>query len=90
MDDLMKYKKNEWQELQTDAEKAMIIGKLEAYKDCVDYLNTMRECLTRLLLVNDVKEEEYDTLKKRYSGIKGLDNEYDKDDDGDHQSFHNC
>jgi hypothetical protein len=82
----MKYKTSEWQELKTDAEKSLVIGKLEGYKDCVDYLNSMRESLTRLLLVNDVKEEDYEKLKTRWEGkkVKIIDSgEYEP-------SFDNC
>ena len=92
----MKYKTSEWQELKTDAEKALVIGKLEGYKDCVDYLNSMRESLTRLLLVNDVKEEDYEKLKNRWEGIDGLDGDVDKkvkiidSIEYDEPSFDNC
>ena len=85
----MKYKTSEWQELKTDAEKSLVIGKLEGYKDCVDYLNSMRESLTRLLLVNDVKEEDYEKLKNRWEGkkVKIIDS---SDYDDYEPSFDNC
>jgi len=68
--DLMKHKEDQWQELKTDAQKALVIGKLEAFKDVVDYFNSMRESLTRLLLVNDVKEEDYEGLKKNLKVVR--------------------
>lgn len=85
----MKYKQSEWQELKTDTEKALVIGKLEGYKACVDYLNSMRESLTRLLLVNDVKEEDYEKLKNRCEGIDEKVKIIDSSD-YDEPSFDNC
>lgn len=89
----MKYKQSEWQELKTDTEKALVIGKLEGYKDCVDYLNSMRESLTRLLLVNDVKEEDYEKIKNSCEGISDVKDEKVKiidSSDYDEPSFDNC
>jgi len=101
--DLMKHKENQWDELKTDAQKALVIGKLEAYENIVNYFNSMRESLTRLLLVNDVKEEDYDKLKKKFesgSEEKSTQTEIEKvfkeidshefDDEGDKISFDNC
>lgn len=99
----MKHKEDKWQELKTDAQKALVIGKLEAFKDVVDYFNSMRESLTRLLLVNDVKEEDYEELKKKFeSGAEEKPNKteiekvfkeidsHEFDDEGDKISFDNC
>ena len=101
--DIMKHKENQWDELKTDAQKALVIGKLEAYKNVVDYFNTMRESLTRSLLVNDIKEEDYEALKKKFesgseekstqTSIQEVFKEIDShefDDDGDKISFDNC
>ena len=101
---LMKYKNDEWEHLKEDCDKCVIVGRLEMLNDLTDYMDALKESYTRLLVVNDVDEKKYETLKKRHKHVKGLDGScdddsdecgaikvnYSKDDDGDDISFDNC
>ena len=73
-----KYKKSEFPELDYEAEK-IIYGKLKMLEDLAVYIDTMRESLTRHLVVNGANDCETDEdFKDRWEGVKGLDG--DKDD----------
>ena len=76
--DKFKYKKSEFPDLDYEAEK-IIYGKLKMLEDLAVYIDTMRESLTRHLVVSGANDCETDEdFKKRWEGVKGLDG--DKDD----------
>ncbi len=103
--DLMKWKQDEWEHLKDHRDKCIVVGKLEMLKDLTEYLETLRESYTRLLVINGIDEKEYDSLKSRYKGDEGLDGDatgfkvidtdskddyHLVDDEGDKHSFDNC
>jgi len=83
-----KYKKSKFTELSFDDEK-IIYGKLKMLEDLAIYIDTMRESLTRHLVVSGANEcETLDDLKKRWKNVKGLDDDVEsKKDDSDTESI---
>ena len=71
--DFMKTKVDQWENLDTDGEK-YVYGRLKALEELALYIDTMRESLTKLLVVNGAKDcESDDDLKERWKNVKGLD-----------------
>tara|TARA_R110000822_G_scaffold165815_1_gene306324 strand:+ start:407 stop:736 length:330 start_codon:yes stop_codon:yes gene_type:complete len=71
--DKFKYKKSEFPDLDYEAEK-IVYGKLKMLEDLAVYIDTMRESLTRHLVVSGANDCETDEdFKERWSGVKGLD-----------------
>jgi hypothetical protein len=61
-----KYKKNEFPDLDYDEEK-ITYGKLKMLEDLALYIDTMRESLTRNLVVNGANDcVTYEDLKERW------------------------
>lgn len=52
-----KVKNSEYPTYDEDKKKE-VLGRLEALKDLATYIDTIRECYTRELVVNGVKEEQ--------------------------------
>ena len=75
IDNFMRYEKDEcWETLDTDGEK-IVFGRLKALEELALYIDTMRESLTKLLVINGAKDcETDDDLKERWKNVKGLDN----------------
>ena len=72
--DFMKFKTEEWEKIDTDGEK-FVYGRLKALEELALYIDTMRESLTKLLVVNGCNDCESDEdLKERWRNVKGLDN----------------
>mgnify|MGYP003652225105 CR=1 FL=1 len=56
--DFIKFKENEFEHLKTHIDKAQVFGQLKALENLAIYINSMRESLTRLLVVNGIEDEE--------------------------------
>ena len=68
--DFMKFKTDEWEKIDTDGEK-FVYGRLKALEELALYINTMRESLTRLLVVNGCQDcETDDDLKDRWRNVQ--------------------
>lgn len=81
--EFMKYKNNEWDTLDIDNQK-FVYGRLKALEELALYIDTMRESLTKLLVVNGCQDcETEDDLKERWSGVKGLDNSISSNSDNE-------
>ena len=64
--DKFKYKKSEFPDLDYEAEK-LVYGKLKMLEDLALYIDTMRESLTRNLVVNGANDcVSYEDLKERW------------------------
>tara|TARA_R110002073_G_scaffold150416_2_gene304540 strand:+ start:299 stop:559 length:261 start_codon:yes stop_codon:yes gene_type:complete len=75
-----KYKKCEFPDLDYEQEKIMY-GKLKMLEDLAIYIDTMRESLTRHLIVNGASDcVSYEDFKKRWEGVKGLDGDKDEEE----------
>jgi len=89
--DLMKWKKDQWEELNNHRDKCIVVGRLEMLKDLTDYIESLRESYTRLLVINGIDEEEYDTLKKKKVNKEvHITIDSNTDDEGDTHTFDNC
>ena len=55
-----KVKKSEYPTYDEDKKKE-VLGRLEALKDLATYIDTIRECYTRELVVNGVKPDDEQT-----------------------------
>ncbi len=56
--DFMHFKENQFENLKTNIDKALVFGQLKALKNLALYIDNMRESLTRLLVVNGIEDEE--------------------------------
>tara|TARA_R110000744_G_C18897791_1_gene508814 strand:- start:161 stop:472 length:312 start_codon:yes stop_codon:yes gene_type:complete len=75
--DKFKYKKSEFPDLDYEAEK-IVYGKLKMLEDLAVYIDTMRESLTRHLVVSGANDcETLEDFKERWAGVKGLDGSVD-------------
>ena len=85
LNDLMRYEKDEnWEDLDTDGEK-IVFGRLKALEELAIYINTMRESLTKLLVMNGANDCETDAdLKDRWRNIT-LDNSDTSENDKEEQ-----
>jgi len=81
LNDLMRYEKDEnWENLDTDGEK-IVFGRLKALEELAIYINTMRESLTKLLVMNGANDCETDEdLKDRWRNVV-LDNSDNSEND---------
>jgi len=61
----MKFRKSEFEELDLTEEK-IVYGRLKALEDLSAYIEQMRLSLTRLLIVNKVKGETEEEIKKEW------------------------
>ena len=76
--DKFKYKKSEFPDLDYEAEK-IIYGKLKMLEDLAVYIDTMRESLTRHLVVSGANDCETDEDFKKRWAEKDESTEYIKD-----------
>tara|TARA_R110000868_G_scaffold400263_1_gene674530 strand:- start:713 stop:1015 length:303 start_codon:yes stop_codon:yes gene_type:complete len=56
--EFMKFSNNQFETLKTNTDKALVFGKLKALENLALYIDSMRESLTRLLVVNGIEDEE--------------------------------
>ena len=59
--EFMKFSNNQFETLKSNTDKALVFGKLKALESLALYIDSMRESLTRLLVVNGIEDEtDYD------------------------------
>ena len=91
---LMTARANQFDTLKSELDRGIVMGRLESLKDLALYIDSMRESYTRLLVVNNVTEEQYENEvesgeacppeKKENINMKIIDT------DEDLPSFDNC
>ena len=55
--EFMKFSNNQFETLKTNTDKALVFGKLKALENLALYIDSMRESLTRLLVVNGIEDD---------------------------------
>ena len=88
MDKIMNSTANQFDTLNSDLERGIVMGRLEALKDLSLYIDSLRESYTRLLVVNRITEEQY--KHEVETGKIYVKEEKPVDRDGDEISFDNC
>lgn len=56
--EFMHFKENQFENLKTNIDKALVFGQLKALRTIALYIDNMRESLTRLLVINGIEDED--------------------------------
>ena len=69
--DLLKFKEDKWGEALSLDDEKITFGRLKALEDLVNYLNVVRESLTKQLVLNGARDcETDDDLKERWKKLE--------------------